>query len=239
MERVKEESRRKSEELEYLRNTMQQGAYLSPQPQSHHQYQYQSQSQQQQYHQHQNQQEPESVYSRTAVRGETLSHRGFQDLGAALPTSRQVPDDDYIMDFSKPAGYHPPPPSSSSSQFTQSTVRRDSVREPSPVILPADPTPVQSNSSAQSARRPPSVPPALPTNPPRRHSSSIPNRDVIRRSLTPPAAPTSSPPKREQQQEEKREEGRKPVEHTPKPAPKPVIARPSMDTEVSALRNNK
>lgn len=53
MERVKEESRRKSEELEMLRNSVQQGLSYPP---------------------------PEPIYSQNPIRREEITHRGLHDF---------------------------------------------------------------------------------------------------------------------------------------------------------------
>ena len=135
MERVKEESRRKSEELEFLRNSVQQS--LPP---------------------------SEPLYARNASRGETLYHQGFQELGETPSVSR--PMDDYVMDFSKPAGYQPP--------------ERTAPLRHSPVTAPV----------AQSAvEAPPSLPNQLP---PRRNVQR--SHDVIQRPLPSPSEAVSPKP---------------------------------------------
>lgn len=136
MERVKEESRRKSEELEFLRNSMQRS--LPP---------------------------SEPLYARNASRGETLYHQGFQELGETPAVSRSV--DDYVMDFSKPAGYQPPERTSAPSR-------------PSPRNVPAAQPP--------SMEMPPSLPNQLP---PRRNVQR--SHDVIQRPL--PSPSEVAPPK--------------------------------------------
>lgn len=80
MEKVKEENRRKSEELEMLRRTMAQHAQSSPVQDS----SQQSQQNQQSYH-----------------------------TSEVVSVSADAYDD-YVMDFSKPAGYRPPPASAAS-----------------------------------------------------------------------------------------------------------------------------
>lgn len=221
MEKVKEESRRKSEELEYLRNTMQRGAYAPQQPIA------------------------EPVYAHNSMRGEAMSHRGFQDLSSSMPASRTTSNDDYIMDFSKPAGYQPPtqPSFSRRGEFRDaSPVARRRSLEPQPLREDPEPRP-----SSPSSRIPPNLPPAVPSNPPPHRRSSSVNRDVIRRSLTPstavsaPApAPTPvlrDPSQQQQQQQQQRSneiamEERKPVRTAQIP---PVAPRASPNDEVSEL----
>lgn len=137
MERVKEESRRKSEELEFLRNSMQRS--LPPQ---------------------------EPLYARNASRGETLYHQGFQELGETPAVSRTM--DDYVMDFSKPAGYQPPDRNSV-------PMRRSPVN--APVAQPV------------SVEAPPSLPNQLPPRRPVQRS-----HDVIQRSLPSPSEVPSLKP---------------------------------------------
>lgn len=137
MERVKEESRRKSEELEFLRNSMQRSIPSS-----------------------------EPLYARNASRGETLYHQGFQELGETPAVSRPV--DDYVMDFSKPAGYQPP-------ERTSAPLRQSP--ETAPVAQPVV------------VETPPSLPNQLP---PRRNVQR--SHDVIQRPLPSPSEMAPSKP---------------------------------------------
>lgn len=146
---MKEESRRKSEELEMLRNSMQQGLVYPP---------------------------SEPIYSQNPSRREEITHRGLHDFET---TTSQIPVDDYVMDFSKPAGYQPP------IQERSKEVRRRSI-EPTSHSAPQSLVPVTTTQPAPSVisvrAAPPHEAPTLPPAPPLRRRSVNQSRDVIQRS---------------------------------------------------------
>ena len=192
MERVKEESRRKSEELEMLRNSVQQGLSYPP---------------------------PEPIYSQNPIRREEITHRGLHDFESMNP----IPVDDYVMDFSKPAGYQPPtqersrevrrrsiePTSHPMPQSllevmetqpavsTRETQKAPSVREIQPIPSPVEAEPAVSLKEAQKT---PAVietqpaAPTLPAAPPRRRRSTNQSRDGIQRSLGTPLSTSANEP---------------------------------------------
>ena len=106
MEKVKEENRRKSEELEMLRRTMAQHSQSTPGQSESHQ--------------------------------SNQSHQSYQSYHTNEVSSTATDSyDDYVMDFSKPAGYRPPPAPSSTEpsveERSHSTPRRRSLQpEPEP-----------------------------------------------------------------------------------------------------------
>ena len=134
MEKVKEESRRKSEELEMLRRTMAQNGVQQP--------------------------VETRNYSYTRVEETKLSNTDAYE--------------DYVMDFSKPAGYHPP--------------RRDPDEDAShipPRQRSVEPTPLTEASGTPSA-----VPPPIP--PPPRRTQSVDAGSPQRRRDPPQSAPVPS-----------------------------------------------
>lgn len=183
MERVKEESRRKSEELEMLRNSMQQGLSYAP---------------------------SEHVYSQNPSRREEITHRGLHDFDSANP----IPVDDYVMDFSKPAGYQPPtqersremrrrsiePATNATHPTPQSllevmeTQREPSVREieQEPSVRETQPTPVQAETQRTQPVTETQPAPILPPAPPRRRrSTNQPHEGIQKSSGTPLSTSTT------------------------------------------------
>ena len=165
MERVKEESRRKSEELEMLRNSVQQGLSYPP---------------------------PEPIYSQNPIRREEITHRGLHDFESTNP----IPVDDYVMDFSKPAGYQPP------TQERSREVRRRSI-EPTSHPMPQSLLEVMETQPAVSLKEAQKTPavietqpaaPTLPAAPPRRRRSTNQSRDGIQRSLGTPLSTSANEP---------------------------------------------
>lgn len=134
MERVKEENRRKSEELEMLKRTVEErnrlsnSMPLSPSPS---------------YYQ-------ENVHSMEQVHA----------------SSHAISSDDYIMDFSKPAGYKPSTEPISTQREEPAVLRRRSL-EPKPISemekppLPSNPPPRRSLSRESSQGPPPPIPPPV------------------------------------------------------------------------------
>ena len=110
MEKVKEENRSKSEELEMLRRTMAQHSQSSP-------------------GRSESQASSQSSYHRNEVSSTTTDSY-----------------DDYVMDFSKPAGYRPPPPPSSTEPSVEerahSTPRRRSLRPETAPEVPSSRPPI-------------------------------------------------------------------------------------------------
>lgn len=111
MEKVKEENRRKSEELEMLRRTMAQHSQSSP-------------------GRSEDQASNQSSYHRNEVSSTTTDSY-----------------DDYVMDFSKPAGYRPPPPPPSSTEPSveeraHSTPRRRSLQPETAPEVPSSRPPI-------------------------------------------------------------------------------------------------
>lgn len=111
MEKVKEENRRKSEELEMLRRTMAQHSQSSP-------------------GRSESQASSQSSYHRNEVSSTTADSY-----------------DDYVMDFSKPAGYRPPPPPPSSTEPSveeraHSTPRRRSLQPETATEVPSSRPPI-------------------------------------------------------------------------------------------------
>ena len=133
MEKVKEESRRKSEELEMLRRTMAQNGVQQPV-------------------------ETRSSYTR---------------VEETKPSNTDAYED-YVMDFSKPAGYHPP--------------RRDPDESAS--HIPPRQRSVEPASLADSPAAPPAVPPPIP--PPPRRTQSVDAGSPQRRRDPPQSTPVPS-----------------------------------------------
>ena len=141
MERVKEESRRKSEELEMLKR---------------------------------------SVEERNRLDNSMSSSVPLPYSQDTVHPMKQEPTNDYIMDFSKPAGYKPAPESPSQREDSPAILRRRSL-EPMSIYemekppLPSNPPPRRSLSRETTPPVPPPVPPSVPLSTVQRRPSRVEN----------------------------------------------------------------